>query len=66
MHIATSGQSEQSFLFCSSGQQGISADISVIETADSLLAAAGVASGATTSPTIRKSRATDRKIDDNS
>ena len=57
MHIATSGQSGQLLLFCPSGQHGMSpdmADISLISPTGSGLAAAGVTSGAATSPTITK------------
>lgn len=57
MHIARSGQSWQSLLFCVSGQQGMSADIvdmSLIFDAGISFAAAGVASGETTSPMIAK------------
>ena len=54
--IARSGQSWQSLLFCSDGQQGMSpdiADMSVI-VADGLLAAAGVTTGATDRPMVTK------------
>jgi hypothetical protein len=55
MHIATSGQSWQPLFFCPSGQQGMSpdmADMSLISAAASRFAAAGVTSGAATSPTM--------------
>ncbi len=55
MHIATSGQSGQPLFFCPSGQHGISpdmADISVISATEIRFAAAGVTSGAATSPAI--------------
>ena len=57
MHIATSGQSRQLLLFWPSGQHGMSPDIaviSVISAAAGRFAAAGVTSGAATSPTITK------------
>src|SRR5882762_316855 len=57
MHIATSGQSGQLLFFCPSGQHGMSpdmADISLISPTGSGFAAAGVTSGAATSPTITK------------
>src|SRR6266850_1131884 len=57
MHIATSGQSWQLLFFCPSGQHGMSpdiADISLISPTGSGFAAAGVTSGAATSPTITK------------
>jgi hypothetical protein len=55
MQIATSGQSRQSFVFCSSGQQGMSAgidDMPAISAATDAFATAGVASGARTSPAM--------------
>src|SRR6266851_4247890 len=57
MHVATSGQSWQFLSFCPSGQHGMSpaiAAISLISPTDSHFAAAGVTSGAATSPTITK------------
>lgn len=54
--IARSGQSWQSLLFCSDGQQGMSpdiADMSVIA-ADGPLATAGVTTGATERPMVTK------------
>lgn len=54
MHIATSGQSWQLLLFWPSGQHGMSPDIAVISAAAGGFAAAGVTSGAATSPTITK------------
>ena len=57
MHIATSGQSGQFLFFCPSGQQGMSPDmldISLISATGSRFAAAGVTSGAATSPTMTK------------
>lgn len=57
MHIAISGQSRQLLLFWPSGQQGIASDIaaiSVISATARRFAAAGVTSGAATSPTITK------------
>ena len=57
MHIATSGQSGQLLFFCPPGQHGMSpdmADISLISPTGSRFAAAGVTSGAVTSPTITR------------
>src|SRR5258706_16379691 len=57
MHIATSGQSGQLLFFSPSGQHGMSpdmADISLISPTGSGFAAAGVTSGAATSPTITR------------
>src|SRR5882762_9958291 len=55
MQIASSGQSWQSLLFCSLGQQGMSADIddmpAMWSTADAF-AAAGTASGAKANPAM--------------
>src|SRR6266478_3085103 len=57
MQVATSGQSWQFLSFSPSGQHGMSAgivDISLISPTGGRLAAAGVTSGAATSPTITK------------
>ena len=54
-HMATSGQSWQSLLFCSSGQQGMSSEIDdmpVISATAHHFAAAGVSRGAAASPAI--------------
>ncbi len=56
MHIATSGQSWQLLLFCPSGQHGMASEIAAISVISAAIrvAAAGVTSGAATSPTITK------------
>jgi hypothetical protein len=55
-HIATSGQSRQSLLFWSLGQQGMSADIdmSLMPSRRACAAAAGAAKGANVKPTVTK------------